>query len=327
MKKILAILLALVAIGSFAVAEDAPKAALTGYTYFTTNLYDQDGQVSSGPDWVSNGHYSTLGLAYSGGMAGFSATIEFENNAVNSAFRDYTAWVKPFGDILKVSAGRLRNGDYRLTSYIDGSGFNTRLANAESGLLVQVYPVAGLSIGAFVPAGDTAVDFADVDFGFGAAYTIDKVAKIVAAYKMSVDELFIGADVKAVDGLTLKIGFVNDSTTAADFNRIWATAAYNVMEPLEVSLDTYYKLETTAAVNTLWVKGQVAYTLNDTMTPSAYVSFKNVDAPSSVNTIGFGGQFAVTAATGGAIYLGFDYEKAGSAAGTWAIPLSVEVSF
>lgn len=321
MKKLLALLLALVVVGGFVFAEDAkPVAAVTGYFNAGTVLYDQDGKQSLGPSWVSSGHYANLGVSYKAAKYGFSATIEYENAAVNTAFRDYTLWVKPY-DFMKVSAGKLRNGDYRLTSYVDASGFNTRLANAEYGLMMQFYPIKDLSIGAFLPVAAAGQNAADAKPGFGVAYTLPKIAKFIVAYKTDIDELFIGADIKAIEGLTAKLGFTMDTTAGSEFQRIWATAGYGLMDgALDLGLDAYYKMAT--AANTLWVKGKAGYTV-DIFTPSAYVSFKNVSSPAA-NTIGFGAELKV-AAGDGALYLGVDVESASSV--TWSIPLTVEVSF
>ncbi|MBL8965552.1 MAG: hypothetical protein JNG85_01015 [Spirochaetaceae bacterium] len=326
MKKLLALLLALVVVGGVVFAQDAaPVSKVTGYFYNTSVLFNQDSKQVAGPDWLSAGHYGNIGFSYAAKEFGFSGTIEFENAAVNSAFRDYTAWVKPFGDILKVSAGKLRNGDYRLTSYVDGSGFNTRLANAEYGYMIQAYPVAGLSLGFFNNVTTTATAPDMKVLGFGASYTITDIAKLVVAYKGSLDELFIGADIKAVKGLTAKLGFVNDSTTGADFNRIWATAGYALMDgALDLGLDAYYKMETTTTVNTLWAKVQAAYTIGN-ITPSVYFDIKNVSSPAAT-TEDVGAQLKFAAGDNGALYLGVDVGL-GGATTTWSVPLTVEVSF
>jgi hypothetical protein len=169
---------------------------ITGYFYGAANVLaiNTDETVSPakttyeqglGPGWVSSGQYATVGLSFTEKLWGFSGTIEYENNAINSPFRDYTLWVKPFGDVLKLSTGKLRNGDYRLTSYIDGSGFNTRIANAEYGIMAQFYPVKGLSIGVFNwidPTGKVPLATFN-NLNAGISYSVDGLGKFVAAAK------------------------------------------------------------------------------------------------------------------------------------------------
>lgn len=332
MKKALVLLLALSVIGFVFAQDEAPVVpALTGYFFAGTQLYNQDGYLSLGPDWLSSGHYANLGVTYQAPVYGFSATIEYENAAVNTAFRDYTLWVKLF-DMVKLSAGKLRNGDYRLTSYIDGNGFSTRTANVEQGLLAQLTPIAGLSVGAFVPLSSAADTLATFLYpSYGASYLLEGIAKFFVAYKTNNTEFFVGADIKAIEGLTLKVGLQNNTTNNADYNKINVTAGYALMDgALDLGLDASYKLAEAiangpAATNTLAAKVKAAYTM-DIFTPSAYVSFTNVSTATE-STIGLGLELMV-AAGDAAVYLGFDYEKAANVTdATWSIPLSLEIGF
>lgn len=330
MKKLFVLLLALACVG-FVFAQDeaapAPVSSVAGYVFYSSVLYDQDGGQAIGPSWLDAGHYQNITLKYDAGVFGFSANWEFENNAIDTPWRDYTAWVKPFGDMVKVSAGKLRNGDYRLTSYIDGNGFNSRLASAEYGALVQVYPMAGLSAGVSLPIAAAGQKAADMKFGFGAAYTLTDIAKVVVMYRGMNDEIFVGADVKAVPGLTAKLGFAMKTTELADYNFINATAGYGLMEgALDLGLDASYKMAGAAKTNTLYAKVNVAYTMG-TMTPSAYATITNKDVDGTATmTEGFGAQVKFAAGDNGALYLGVDVGLS-DADPTWSIPLPVEVAF
>lgn len=405
MKKALVVLLALAFVGA-AFAEDAaapaPVSKVGAYLYASTNLYDQDGAQSLGPSWLSSGNFADLTLSYSDTAFGFSGTVEYENDAVNTAFRDYTLWAKPI-DMLKVSVGKLRNGDYRLTSYIDGSGFNTRIANAEYGLMLQATPIAGLSVGVFnyIPASFTyykdgkaqAYEFDVNNLNFGASYTVEGIAKFIVAAKRNpivaysgvadnlltvadegvdgtiiyTDEYFFGADIKAVEGLTAKVGLTMDLTDAyttalsttgvlnnTKWNKIWVSGGYTVAGA-DIGLDAYYLMNSGTE---MYGKVNVAYAL-EKFTPSAYFSYKSikgyekdtalstgklrVDATATTastldykcdgTAIGFGAQLAVPAGSA-TIYLGADFsvDNTNDQYTTddglmFSFPVAVEISF
>jgi hypothetical protein len=355
MKKLIVLLLAFAMVG-VVFAEDAapvvPK--VSGYFYAGANVLDVTGvgtaseawNQSLAPSWVSSGNYATVGLSYSVKEFGFSGTVEYENNAINTAFRDYTAWVKPFGDVLKLSAGKVRNGDYRLTSYIDGSGFNTRIANAEYGLLAQVYPVKGLSLGVFNWIDSTgAVPLASwQNLNFGASYTVAGIGKFVAAAKRNItivdatavttvntDEYFVGFDLSAVKGLTAKVGGTFDLTPnvlvagggAANnkWTKVWATAGYTVSS-FDLGVDAYYLKNSGTE---LYAKGQVAYKGLAAFTPSVYGYATNVkgyvpntlkadgvtattDNKRDGTNFGFGAQVAIPSGAA-TLYIGLDWAK------------------
>lgn len=319
MKKIMLVLLALVLVGAAVSAQEAaPVAALTGYMYYSTNLYDSAGNVGSGPDWIAGGHYNNIGISYKAGAAGFSATIEYENNVIDTSFRDYTAWAKPFGDIVKVSAGKLRNGDYRLASYIDGAGFNSRISGY--GTLVQVYPMADVSAGIFIPAGvDATAATAYGDVGIGVSYNIPDIAKAYIQYLLAADELFIGADVKAIAGMTLKLGYTGDFTAGSTFTKIWLTGGYGLMEgALDLGLDSYFNMATGTEI---YAKVKAGYKVAEAITATVYGSMTSA----TTTTIGAGVGAVLAAGGNGNVYLSFDLSS--GTATTWSIPVAVEIWF
>jgi len=108
---------------------------------------------------------------------------------------------------LKVLAGRLREtGGARLTSYIDGNGYSTRIANVQDGFMGLVScSKLGFSVAVFSPLDK--IDNTNV----GVAYTMKDVAKFVGGYLGGKDEVWVGADVSAIENLTVRVGFKNDA--------------------------------------------------------------------------------------------------------------------
>jgi hypothetical protein len=199
MKKAIVLLLALAVLGGAVFADPALTFGSYGDVYMT--LADQDTENSYGV-------YHEFYFNYKADDMGFSATVVNSDNDFLGAFRNYAVYYNMFDGMAKVYAGKLREtGDVRLTSYIDGNGFSTRIANVEAGILVKLMPVDGLVVDAFLPYNGAAVadDFALA--AFGAGYTIADIGKLVASYRLANDELAIGFDVKAIEDTTLRLGY------------------------------------------------------------------------------------------------------------------------
>jgi len=357
MKKLLVVLLALSVFGMFAFAEDAaapaPVPALTTWSRFGVTLADNNGNQVQYPGWASNQNYISLGVSYdaktfgvdgtavlSGGIATSTSedllaaqTAYATTNAtalakgetpaftLNSTYsvRNYTAWIKPFGDLVKISVGKLRNGDYRLANFDDGA-FDTRLAGY--GYIVQAYPVSGLTLAFLNPiANGTSAAFDASTLGGAASYAIPDIAKVIVQYlgknslntDSTAQELFVGADVTAVKGLGLKIGYKN---TVAEVGTINVDAKYPLLDgKLQPAAYATYKV-TAADLN---AKVNVAYDLG-VATPSVYAAYDTVSKEFDA------GLWVALPAGGSSLNVGVDVVNKASAT-TFAIPFYFDVAF
>ena len=174
MKRALVVLLALVMGAGLLFAADQAPAKWTWYFESNFILWDQDGQVG-----MEGGQYVNYGVTYAEDVFGFSALVEsssdnFIDGASTAGWRNISGWYKLLDGMVKVTVGKDRIGDYRATTYEDGGGAYTRIANAEWGIALQAYPVKGASVGAFVkfPEADADQDYVNM-LGFGASYTMD----------------------------------------------------------------------------------------------------------------------------------------------------------
>jgi hypothetical protein len=323
MKKLIVLLLALAMVG--AVFADDQKAVATFGAYLDSS---GDFMAGVGPALYAETYYN-----YSSGGVGFSATAiggtgKYLVDAVDSdsdGFLD-TAVYKTTEDIfgllrnysvsyqvlpeLKVLGGRLREtGGARLTSYIDGNGFSTRMANVQNGMMGQVsYMGAGVAVFNDLTA------FANTNVGV--SYTVKDVAKLVGGYLGTSGEFWAGADVLAVKGVTARLGFRH--TTAKNY--IYATAgSSSLVDKLDLGLDTDVVLSPFAVG--AQVKAQ--YALTDKYSAGAKVWFDNGDAWYTNNGLAAKAYGVVNFAQGDMV-VGLMYDVASS---TFSIPFDFEVWF
>ena len=323
MKKLVVLLLALSMVVGAAFAQDKPAMSFSMYSEWYAGLY------SSADKTIMDGSYTTLTAAYKADDISFALTTQTSAASTGQDFfttpRDWYVSYKMFDGKVTLSYGDLRmDGGARLTSYIEGNGFSTRLANADknNGAMVKVDAIEGLSIAVFAPLTGIMDDYASTSFGVG--YTIADIAKIVASYRMANDELAIGVDLKAVENLTARVGFkyiMNDP--ADDVSYIYATAGY-VMDALDLGLDAAIGLETETVFG---VEAQAAYNM-DPFTFALCVSYGNDDrGTSATNWFGDGAviyPYLVRHFSAGDIEAGFKYETADKA---WSIPVTFYLSF
>ncbi len=308
MKKILAILLALMTIGAMAFAEDAKPALTFGaYGDITATAYDNAGNTGYGL-------YTETYFNYAAKDNGFSATTVGGADPF-AAVRNYKFYYNLNGGMFQLLAGKLREGPARLTSYVDGNGFSTRLANVQTGVEVLAKPVAGLVVAAFLPFTGAAVgtDFAVANFGV--SYLVPNIANIVAGYRLGNSELWVGADVKAIKDVTLKVGFKMVSTT----NYIYLTAG-TTMDKLDLGLDADVVLGTTVGFG---AKVKAEYAVSDLLSVGAKVSYDNGDAWYANNGLE-ANPYAKLNFAAGDIIIGFNYNTGSS---TWSIPIDFELSY
>ena len=111
MKKALVVLLALVLGAGLLFAADAKWGAwIEGDVVLYNDARPGWHQPRAGS---ATGPYNTLSLSYSEDNFGFAMTDEFAADDWGVALRDIKGWYKLFDGMLKVSAGKLRIGDYR----------------------------------------------------------------------------------------------------------------------------------------------------------------------------------------------------------------------
>jgi len=301
MKKLIVLLLALAMVGAV-FAADAPKAVATFGAYLDSYGDFMDGL---GPTLYSETYYN-----YSSGGVGFSATVTGGEDIFKQV-RNYSVSYQVLPE-LKVLAGRLREtGGARLTSYIDGNGFSTRIANIQNGMMGQVsYQGVGLAVFSKL---DTLTNT-----NVGLSYTAKGVAKLVGGYLGTSSEIWVGADIQAVKGVVARVGFRNIPTK----NYIYATAGSSALvENLDLGLDADVVLATGAFNYGAQVKAQ--YALTDKYSAGVKVWYDNGDAWYGNNGLAAKAYGVINFAQGDMV-VGVKYNAATS---TFSIPFDFEVWF
>jgi len=297
MKKLIVLLLTIAMVG--AVFAEDQKAVATFGAYLDASGDFMDG---AGPSLYSETYYN-----YSSGGVGFSATVVGAEDIFKQV-RNYSVSYQVLPE-LKVLAGRLREGDARLTSYIDGNGFSTRVANVQNGLMGKI-SYMGVGLGVF-----STLDKID-NTNIALSYTIKDVAKLVGGYLGTSKEFWAGADVLAVKGVTARVGFRH--TTSANY--IYATAgSSSLVDKLTLGLDADAKLSPFK----FGVQGKAEYALTDKYSVGAKVWYDNGDAWYGNNGLAAKGYGVINFAQGD-IIVGAKYDVASK---TFSIPFDFEVWF
>jgi hypothetical protein len=328
MKRALVVLLALVMGAGLVFAADQAPAKWGAYLEGNFVFWNQDGQVAA-TDW-----YTAYTLSYAESVFGFTATMEPAQTDFAISWRNVQGWYKLFDGMLKITLGKDRIGDYRATTFIEGGGAYTRIANAEWGTAFQVYPVEGLSAGVFVKF-PTAL--ADQDYvnslGVGVSYAVAKVATINALFRTMdsgivspyVDnELGISATINAIDGLALMVGYgvklydsINDP-----LHNILLSAKFTSLENFTFMLDANLAYQTVADYA---VELEVDYALNESWTAGVNLEY-GTNGYGPLADTGFYAYPWIQLAVGSASSLkfGFAFETDPT---IWSIPLFYVMSF
>jgi hypothetical protein len=312
MKKLLVTLLALTVVGIFAFADDAAPAPVAKIGAWTANgiqLYNSGNGQKDDAYWNGN-QYQWLGVSYSSDLAGWS--VDFDGTWFTSP-RSYTGWVKPFGNIVTIKAGKLREGGYNTWSYIEGNNFATRIANAEKGLMLDFAPISGLNFALVDKVGDTTAAFSSSSFAVGAEYALPDLATIDAQYNGSAKEIYAGADVKAIKGVAAKAGV--NYNTGTSTTKVLVSGGTKVLDSkLDVGLDTSVAL---ATATTVAIEAQGAYALSDKVT----VALKG--GSSDTFKTFWADPYVTFGAGAGTLRVDFNW----TSNGTWYIPVCVIVGF
>jgi len=222
----------------------APKLSMWNRGIF--NLYSTDGTANLGPNWmgyaINQGPYNSLSLDWTSKLVTWSMTAEWDGDAkVYPIFlRDYAGSFDMFGGFMKFTAGKVFGSDaYRFRNF-DYTGFSTRIANAETGFLVQVFPIKALSLGVFVPVPVT-IRGASITYSqpnFGIQWIAGEIAVVKASCRLEPDpttgnrEVAVGAMLTAVPNLGLTLGYTYRDVTQE--NNIFLDGSY-VLEALTIN--------------------------------------------------------------------------------------------
>jgi len=337
MKRVLVVLLALVMGAGLAVAADQAPPKWAAYVEGWAILYDETGDSFLSPSWAGDaakGQFTDLTFSYAEAAMGFSFVSEFDSTGWGASLRNMSGWFQVL-PMLKLTAGKIRDGSYRPTSYVEGTSVVTRIANAEWGVLAQVMPVKALSLGAFVlfpeEVGDVypynTADYVD-RLGFGASYAVDGIGTFYLNYRTINNQLGFSAKVTAMKALPMLFAYALNfsyptSTHYGLFSAQYAAGALTASLDVKVQYDTAFKYG-----DELSVAYKVApYT----------VGLNGGYGNMAFATGGVGpGLFVypwVSVAVGSAssLKLGFildtDGDGAGSDALAWSIPLRYVISF
>lgn len=316
MKKLLALLLALSIVG-------AVSAQVGGYFHGTVTIVDQDmkGKFAAN-DWGDTLTFkaSKDNMAFSAtfanplqGLWAFTQATTGTYAVSKDYLRDFTASYTLFDKMAKVSVGKLRNGTYRMGS-VDGNFYTDRISGF--GLLIDVMPMTGLSVGVNLPFSTTAMDMVDVlkKADLGLAYTIDGLGKIIAMANLDLvansNVINAGFSLSAVENLSAiavaKITAATTTTTAFNVGAAYTMDALTAGAEFEGTLATAF---------TFVVRGFADYTVNDNLTAGADVSYGTALDISAYGEYAFGGGLSakVTAGYADAVY--------------YSVTCSYEVSF
>jgi len=245
------------------------------YPYFATGTAAANN--GWGPNWdgaAQPGADQEWTWAYDGNNYGYAMTTEFGGgHAFAPAISWWQAYYK-FFDMLKVTFGQPNMRDYRLTSKIEGFGYNAIFNwGDQTGLAVQLTPVAGLSLAAalYVPMVDVTKNTAALDFvnafGVAGSYAIPDMATIAFDYRADKKQLSVGANVTAVKDIGIVIEYQADFSNSAQLVNSAFASVSAAFAPVNVAVDAGIKSGATLAYSAeldlqyamgMWVLGATA---------------------------------------------------------------------
>jgi hypothetical protein len=247
MKKVSVILVALVLLlASMSLSAEGKWTNWGEGILYPVYSVDMDGANAGwGPiDWAEaggeTGIYNEFSFGYDGDNFGFSAVWGFDGKTVGNLTR-FGAYYKMF-DMLKLTIGAPRIGDYRFTTKIDGAGV-TRFIDGAYGMAIQVTPIENLSVGAalYVPdldpsAGGAAFLTKEKCFGAGASYALPDIATIGAIYNGDKNVVNASVNVTALKNVGIMAGYQLDWTLKDLAHKMYASLSAPV-GPVNLALD------------------------------------------------------------------------------------------
>ena len=212
-------------------AQEAAPPKLSMWNRGLFNLYTSDGTTSGGPNWMGyatdQGPYNSLSLNWAGKLVNWSMTAEWDGDgSVYPIYlHDYSASYAMFTGFVRFTAGKVYGGDdYRFRNF-DTTGFSTRIANAETGVMVQVLPAKNLSLGAFIPIPvaerSAEITYSRPNFGFqwvAGDFAILKSSLRLEPLANGNREASVGVSLTAIRNFGLTLGYTyRDVTMENDF--------------------------------------------------------------------------------------------------------------
>ncbi len=300
MKKLIVLLLSIAMVGAV-FAQDAPAPVLkwsgllnTGFQYDTSTdslyLYGQNAGKAS---------RLRLNADYTNGDFGVHFRLQ-TNDAMTTEFTIAHAlvWGNLFNNMATFKAGLLNDGTWATPYNSYGS------LDGAKGVQLQVKPIEGLNVGAFMPLDTTkTVPAGNVpkDMTFAGKYSISGIADVVAGLNLGVakNEVYGSVNVTAVDNLTAIVEVdtsdISDIANTLVFDEyasyamgnlavgayldqaLGATLAWTIAPEISYTIDkTDVGGSFTIASGSVWsVDPYVTYTLNDKSTVKGYASYDN----------------------------------------------------
>jgi len=341
MKRVLILALVLLFVGLVAFADNmppAPKWSLwaEGDLYTISN----QGNWGWGPSWAHmqnevGGWYTTLGVNYDGKDYGYMAQLEFGQDLLAAItiptqytlssgaipaylFRQFDAYYKLFDGAIKVTGGKIFDGEYNIESFIEGDNttywmgtsvfetFGTKgiggtpshdaIWVGDFGSMIQFYPMSGFNFGVGVAVPATATMGY---YGSGtSAFWIDNIAA-AAQYTMPnlvTINAFIRGNGGIVDANVAYLGMKNltanagiEIATSVGENTLgeyysWVSSLGYTMAPLTVGIE----FDGTALMNQMtgtdWaVEAMVEYVIYNNISVGAKVGYEHEDPVNGIN--------------------------------------------
>lgn len=319
MKKLALVLIVLLALSGVAFAEDANLPTVGAWLH-TSATVDQSG-VDFGPAWgQGNGDtasYLLFWLNWSGDDVGFSGNVVAGMDTLPLGMRNWHVYYEFMDDMFKVTVGKIRSGEYRYTDFIrhsnyGGGGLMSRVSGgATNSVMLQVFPVDGLSIAANVQVDPAyTLEQTALATSYYAKYTAADLVEVVGGFDINGDlasaYAFGGFKVLAVDGLDAEAVYVYNAGASS----VNASAGYGV--------DAFYGAVAGSVgfgtALTYSVSGDFSYAM-DGITPALYASYGSTGS----YTVEADARFAIS---GQAVELGFGFSD-----GAWYVPVFVTMSF
>lgn len=216
-----------------------PKFSMWNRGNFYFNFHDMTTGV--GPDWMGGdqGVYNYLNFSWNWKDVGWTMTMQWDGDDWLKApnLRDYSAAFALFKGKLRLDMGKVWHDGYRFANF-DATGFSTRVANGTTGILARIYPLPGLSIGAFLPVdvASTAFSATFADLNLGAELMLGDRTVIRASYRM--EEIADAKDATLKNKeLAVGVGLINRLDYQLFVGYRYADAA----NEHDLLLDGYYK--------------------------------------------------------------------------------------
>lgn len=293
-------LVALTSIASAQDATPAPSATpappagpvfgISGYERANFALTGDSNQSFSGT--LANRLRLNIGAKDAEDTYGFASRIEI-NTKTNSATasgvdqsidpQSFYGYVNLFNKTVKISGGKLQNFDYDLSSGIDDFWFGAVANDYEvidhstynlnfktwyqplvyqNGLLLQVFPIAGLNLGVALLPKNSTLKVSLGDLNISGRYDIKDVGSIIVESSFADDiahsRLSASFDLTAVKGLDVALGF--KGLTDMSIYSIINISAGNF--GLQVAPE-YYLGTTELHKSGIYAEGYASYAIND----------------------------------------------------------------